>query len=190
VATTALVQQTPAPPHWSLAEYDRAIEAGVFGDRRIELIGGALYEMPPMADPHAGAMRYLNDLFITTLGMGRVLCQTPIILPTDSEPEPDVAVARPGSPPRPHAADVQLVIEISDAGRRRFDRGPKLEAYLVDRIPEIWIVDLVERAVLVYRGQLLVGRYAQGTGAELRADQVPEVGVDLDAVFRAAGLTP
>ena len=186
---TSVPVQTPASPHWSLEEYDRAIAAGVFGERRIELIGGALYEMPPMADPHAGALRYLNDLFVTTLGMGRVLCQTPIILPTDSEPEPDLAVAEAHSPPRPRADQVQLVIEITDEGRRRFDRGPKLEAYLVDEIPEIWIVDLVERAVLVYRGQVLVGRHAQGRGAELRAERVPEVGVDVDAVFRAARLS-
>ena len=81
-----------------------AIDAGVFADRRIELIRGALYEMPPISEAHAAATRYLGDLFITTLGPGRVLSRTQVILPSDGEPAPDLAVTERGAAIKPTAA--------------------------------------------------------------------------------------
>jgi Uma2 family endonuclease len=190
---------TPVPPlsfgseprlaYVSHQEFDGAIAAGVFADRRIELIGGLLYEMPPMGDAHAAATRYLADVFIKTLPAGRVLSQTPIILPHDGQPEPDVAVAKPGATARPGSAEVQLVIEVS-ASTRAFDQGIKLLAYLADGIPEVWIVDLIDQVVLVYRSQALFGRFARDTGVQLSAERVPEVTLDVDALFRAARLQP
>jgi len=53
---------------------------------------------------------------------------------------------------------------------------------------EVWIVDPVEQCALVYRGGLLVARHARGAGAQLVAELVPEVSVDLDEVFRATRL--
>jgi hypothetical protein len=55
--------EEPIPHHWTLGEYHRAIDAGVFGDRRVELLHGEIVEMPPMNDPHIGAVRYLAGLF-------------------------------------------------------------------------------------------------------------------------------
>ena len=177
----------PGPPYWSLDDYHCAIDAGVFGDRRVELIAGALYEMPPMREPHIGALLYLTELFFGTVGRQRARSQMPIILPHDGEPEPDIAVTAPGAALKPRVEQVQLVIEVSYT-TRRFDRGVKLEAYLADGLHELWIIDLVERCALVYRGGVLVARHQEGDHAELVADLVPEVTLDLDAVFRAAGI--
>lgn len=175
----------PEPYRWTLEEYHRAIDAGVFGDRRIELQHGEVVEMPPMNEPRIGAVRYLAALFFDRLGWQRTTSQTPIILASDGEPEPDVAVFELGAPLKPSAAQVQLVIEVSQASRRR-DLGSKLDDYLRDNVHEVWIVDLVELCALVYRGGLLVARHARGAGAQLVAELVPEVRVDLDEVFRAA----
>src|SRR6476620_2999811 len=101
MARTTTPLEAPASPRWSLDEYHRAIDAGVFGNRRIELISGSLYEMPPMGEPHIGALRYLAELFFGALGRGRTLSQMPIILPRDGEPEPDIAVAEAGAPLKP-----------------------------------------------------------------------------------------
>ena len=185
--TTRVSLDSPAPPHWTLEEYHRAIDAGVFGDRRIELLAGQLIEMPPMSDPHIGATKYLARLFSSYLAWERVGIQMPIILPSDGEPEPDIAVAEPGAPLKPPVDQVQLAIEVSHS-TRRFDRGPKLEAYLADGIRELWIVDLVEQCALIYRRGVLVARHAHGTGAHLTAELIPEVSLDLDEVFRAARL--
>src|SRR4051794_25226594 len=75
--------EAPVPHHWTLDEYHRAIDAGVFADRRVELLNGEIVEMPPMNEPHIGAVRYLAGLFFAQLGWQRASSQTPIILPSD-----------------------------------------------------------------------------------------------------------
>ena len=181
--------EEPVPHYWTLDEYHRAIDAGVFGDRRLELLHGEIVEMPPMNEPHIGAVRYLAGLFFAQLGWQRASSQTPITLPSDGEPEPDVAVFELGARLKPDVDQVQLVIEVAQATRRR-DLGSKLEDYLRDGLRELWIIDLVEQCALVYRGGELVARHARGTGARLVAELVPEVSVELDEVFRAARVGP
>ncbi len=181
----SLPTEAPAPHYWTLDEYQRAIDAGVFGDRRVELLHGEIVEMPPMNEPHIGAVRYLAGLFFAQLGWQRISSQTPIILPSDGEPEPDLAVFESGAPLKPPVDQVQLAVEVTQATRRR-DLGSKLEDYLRDGLRELWIIDLVEQCALVYRGGQLVARHARGSGTSLVAELVPEVSVDLDAVFHAA----
>jgi Uma2 family endonuclease len=184
---TAPPAEAPSPHHWTLAEYHLAIDAGVFGDRRVELLHGEVVEMPPMNEPHIGAVRYLAGVYIAQLGWERVATQTPIMLPSDGEPEPDVAISEQGAPLKPAVEQVQLVIEVSQSTRRR-DLGSKLEDYLRDGLRELWIIDLVEQCALIYRDGQLVARCERGAGAQLVAELVPEVRVDLDEVFRAARL--
>ena len=50
--------EEPIPHHWTLDEYHRAIDAGVFGDRRVELLHGEVVDTPPMNEPHIGAGHY------------------------------------------------------------------------------------------------------------------------------------
>jgi Uma2 family endonuclease len=87
--------------------------------------------MPPMNEPHIGAVRNLAGLLFAQLGWQRTCSQTPIILPSDCEPEPAVAVFELGAPFKPHVDQVQLVIEVAQSTRRR-DLGSKLEDYLRD----------------------------------------------------------
>ena len=186
-STTARPTDAPSPHYWTIDEYHRAIDAGVFGDKRVELLHGQVVEMPPMNQACIGAVRYLAELFFARLGWQRTSSQTPIILPSDSEPEPDVAVFEVGAPLKPGVDRVQLVIEVAQSTRRH-DLGSKLEDYLRAGLREVWIVDLVEQCALVYRDGQLVARHIRGAGALLVAELVPEVSVDLDEVFRAARL--
>ena len=82
----------PAPMRWTVDDYHRAIDAGLFDDRRVELVDGEIYEMPPMREPHIGAALYLERTFAPLLATNRLLIDKPIILPQDGEPEPDIAV--------------------------------------------------------------------------------------------------
>ena len=50
----------------------------------------------------------------------------------------------------PTAADVLLLVEVADTSLA-FDRGPKLALYARHGVPEVWVVDLVSRAVEVCR---------------------------------------
>jgi Uma2 family endonuclease len=188
VATvTSRVGEAPTPYYWTLDDYHAAIDAGIFGDQRVELLHGEIVEMPPMGEPHIAAVGYLADVFISRLGWRRALSQTPIVLPSDGEPEPDVAVREHGASPKPRVEQVQLVIEVAQSSRQR-DLGTKLVDYLRDGLRELWIIDLVEQCALIYRGGLLVARHPRGSGARLTAELVPEVTVDLDEVFEAARL--
>ena len=176
----------PAPLRWTVDAYHRAIEAGLFANRQVELIDGELYEMPPMREPHIGAARFLERTFAPLLAADRLLIDKPIILPSDGEPEPDLAVVQPGAPLKPQASDIQLVIEVADS-TRAFDRGPKLAAYLRDGIRELWIVDLEQRELLVFRTGERVATLVPGEGQQIAAVEVPEITVEVDALFAAAG---
>ena len=50
----------------------------------------------------------------------------------------------------PDPEDVLLLIEVSDT-TLAYDRGVKLPLYAAAGIPEVWIVDLERRRVLVHR---------------------------------------
>jgi Uma2 family endonuclease len=171
---------------WTLDDYHRATDAGLFDERRVELVDGEIYEMPPMREPHIGAARYLERTFALLLASDRLLIDKPIILPQDGEPEPDIAVVRAGAPLKPHVDDVLLAIEVSHA-TRRFDRGLKLEAYLRDGLRELWIADIGVHELLVYREGQLTATFRPGQGRRIAGLHVPEITVDIDALFAAAG---
>src|SRR5579864_4953615 len=187
MATTALLhkEEGVARFRWTLDEYHQAIDAGLFDDRRVELIDGELYEMPPLGLPHISTARFLRRAFASLIQADRLLVGEPIILPRNGEPEPDLAVARAGAPLKPRPEDVQLVIEVSHS-TRKFDRGLKLEAYLRDGIREVWIVDLETRELLIYRGGVLSAVLLPDQGQKISATEVPEISVDVDALFASA----
>jgi len=138
---------------WTRAEYDRAIEAGIFHeDEPLELIDGQLIVREPQNTPHATAVELAIDALRAGFGSGwRIRPGLPLALDEFSEPEPDVAVVR-GSPRDPgdtHPSHPALVVEIAESSLR-FDRGPKAAMYARAGVPEYWIVNLVDRAVEIH----------------------------------------
>jgi Uma2 family endonuclease len=130
-------------------EYDRMTEVGLFSGRRIELLEGTLYEMPPMRTPHLIVLVRLQQMLAPFNAERRLLVQIPLRVPDFDEPEPDLAVLRePLGLHKPTAADSLLVIEVSDS-TLRFDRERKLPAYRRGGVPEVWIVNLRERQLEV-----------------------------------------
>src|SRR5262249_13642314 len=72
---------------------------------------------------------------------------------TDSEPEPDVAVAegeqRRYADRHPRARDLHLLCEVADSSLA-LDRTHKLRVYARARIPVYWIVNLQDNVIEVY----------------------------------------
>jgi Uma2 family endonuclease len=140
----------------SAEEYLRMGEACVFApDARLELIAGEIVEMAPIGSPHAGMVNTLNRLFGGLAGdRALVSVQNPLIIGERSVPQPDLALLKPRADnytsSHPTAADVLLVVEVSDA-TLRFDIGTKIPLYARSGIAEAWVVDLRERAVRVFR---------------------------------------
>lgn len=139
---------------WTRLEYDRLIEKGVFGtEDRIELLGGALVVREPQGSPHAMGIRMAEEALRRVFAAGwDVRGQLPVALDDDSEPEPDISVVpgsfrdyRYGHPPR-----AVLIVEVAESSLS-LDRALKGSLYARARVPEYWIVNLVDRALEVHR---------------------------------------
>ncbi|NJL86542.1 MAG: Uma2 family endonuclease [Leptolyngbyaceae cyanobacterium SM1_1_3] len=139
---------------WSVPDYHRLVEAGILGDRRVELLGGDLIEMSLETPIHYSTAkqdaRYLESLLS---GKADVRFNGPITL-VDSEPEPDIAVVRlPDSQyetRHPGLQDIYWLIEIAKTSFAT-DRVVKAAIYAAAGIPEYWIVHLAERQLYVLR---------------------------------------
>lgn len=143
---------------FTVAEFDRMIEQGVFADRpdqRLELIHGEIREMTPPNPPHEDTVDLLNYWSVDNAPRDevRVRIQNSLgIAELDSVPEPDVAWMRARSyrKRRPRPTDVLLLIEVAESSLA-YDRGEKLELYAAARIKEYWIVNLPDLCIEVYR---------------------------------------
>jgi Uma2 family endonuclease len=142
---------------WSIADYHQMIEGGVLIDRHVELLNGAIVEMPPEGVDHAQSSTDARDVFYDKL-RGRALVRDakPITLPDQgSEPEPDLAIVAPQREVyktlhHPYPEEIFLLVEYSSTSLAK-DRELKRQLYAQAGIQEYWIVNLEDREVIIYR---------------------------------------
>ncbi len=155
MASTDLVQKH----RLSVTDYRRMGEAGILReDARVELIEGEIIDMSPIGSTHSGTLKRLIQLFHLAVGQSAVLSiQDPIVLGTHCEPQPDLALLRPradvytSSHPRPE--DVLLLVEVCESSLR-YDREIKLPLYARHGIPEVWLVDVDQQRLSLFRTPL------------------------------------
>ena len=141
---------------FTVDEYYRMGEAGIFHpEARLELIEGEIIEMSPVGDRHIACVNRANALFTARLaGKVMVSVQNPVRLSRYTEPQPDILLARPRDDyyagKRISPGDTLLVVEISDT-TVRYDRNRKMPLYAKSGVPEVWIENLQEDVILVYR---------------------------------------
>ena len=176
----------------SAEEYLRMGEGGVFApDARLELIEGEIIEMAPIGGPHMARVNKLTRLFVERCG-GRAIVsvQNPLVIADRSVPQPDLALLRPREDEYarslPRASDVLLVVEVADT-TLGFDLRTKVPLYARCGVTELWVVDVIEQAVHVFRG---AGAKGYGESAILKAGQsakclaLPEVFVEVGNLFQ------
>ena len=137
-------------------------EAGLLAeDIRVELVNGELVDRAPISSLHAGTVKRLMNLLAFALyGQAIVAAQDPVILDAHSELQPDIAVLKlrndyyTASHPRPE--DLLLLIEVSDS-TVRYDREVKTPLYARAGITEVWLMDLPNRQLEIYRDPSLEG---------------------------------
>lgn len=142
----------------TLGMYDRMIAAGVFDPaeaQRLELIGGELHMMSPIGDRHADAVDWLARWSMLAVDPTAVLVrvQNPLAIPgSESAPQPDIAwvTFRRYADRRPLPEEVSLLIEVADTSLD-FDVTMKAALYAAAGIADYWVIDLVSRAVIVFR---------------------------------------
>jgi Uma2 family endonuclease len=141
---------------FTVGEYSRMADAGIFSeDDRVELIDGAVVDMVPIGAPHAGVIIRLNHLLSRLVGDRAMISpQNPVRLSDYSEPLPDVMLLRPRpdfyTSAHPGAGDVLLLVEIADTSVD-YDRSIKVPLYARHGVLEVWVVDLQQQLVEIYR---------------------------------------
>jgi Uma2 family endonuclease len=146
----------PAKKLFTVEEYYRMAEAGILSPRdRVELIRGEIIEMSPIGRRHAAAVDRATDLFTAFLrGRANVRVQNPVRMDDYNEPQPDISLLHLRSDyyasGHPTPGSTYLVLEVSDASLQ-YDRETKLAVYAISGIPEVWIENLRDDVLLVYR---------------------------------------
>ena len=183
---------------FSIAEYHRLEELGFFApDDRFELIRGEIIIKAAKSTFHSVCNSLLlGELYLILRKRAIVRGQEPIILSADSEPEPDVVIARNRSDnylsSHPEPADILLVIEVSDS-TLKYDRRTKLSLYAESGISDYWIFNLVDIQLEMHSEPY----QKQRGGFDYRVKRVvlsnevvvipgfPDLSLDLSAVFPA-----
>jgi Uma2 family endonuclease len=141
---------------FNVKEYYRMAETGVLPpDARVELLNGEIIDMSPIGPFHGGVTDYLNEFFTAaSRGRWQTRIQNPVRLDDHSEPQPDLMLLKrlPGFYRKRHPIpeDVYLLIEVADTTLPA-DETEKIPAYGRAGIPEVWIVNLSDLVVEVYR---------------------------------------
>jgi Uma2 family endonuclease len=130
------------------------IELGIFQPgEAIELIAGELMVAEPQGAAHYTAIQKTARALMAAFGAGwTVRPQGPIGLDDESEPEPDVAVV-PGSVDdyrSVHPSRPALTVEVAESSLP-VDRDQKGSLYARAGLPDYWVLNLVNRALEVYR---------------------------------------
>ena len=150
---------------------------GIIGeDERIELLGGLIYKMT-IKPPHAFCTSTLTqNLVLAFANRARVSSQNPLRLSNDMNdtelPQPDIMLIENKlylDHPRPE--NIYLVVEVSDSTLRK-DKMLKLPLYARAEVPEVWLVNLIQRRLEVYT-EPKDGEYARRVNEDLTATLAP-----------------
>ncbi len=164
---------------FTVQEYHKMVEAGILtADDRVELIKGEIVKMSPVGRRHSSHVKRLNELFVLRLTPNvTVGVQDPVELDDSSEPEPDLALLRRRADfyeaGHPQPQDIFLLVEVADT-TVEFDRTVKIPLYAESGILEVWLVDVNNQCVEVYRqpspnGYEEVRRYQRGESLAMLA---------------------
>lgn len=151
---------------WTVDEYHQLVDRGMFDDKHVELIDGAILERSVPNSPHVVGMCLGLEALRSAFGHGfLVRPQSPLTLGSASEPEPDLAVVQGGIRDyiTGHPTTALLVVEVSDSSLA-YDRKEKASLYAQASIADYWIVNVVNGQLEVYRGPAPDASQAFGFG--------------------------
>ena len=140
---------------FTLDEYHKLGELGfLHEDDHIQLIRGELIQMASKGRLHETCLRNLLRELPKLVGDRAILqSQAPIIVPPNSEPEPDFAILQSREDyylsAHPSGEDVLLVMEVSDSSID-YDRDVKQSLYAEARVSDYWIFNLFDYQLEIY----------------------------------------
>ena len=162
------VGSAPTIFRFTVDDFHRMADADIFDpEARVELLDGEVVELTPIGTRHSGCVNRLNAFFTAGLGARVVVAvQNPMQIGDFSQPQPDLVVlrARPDfySEHHPLPPDVLLAVEVADTSLR-YDLLRKAPLYVAGGIQEVWVADLADRIVHVFREGMYAERRAGDT---------------------------
>lgn len=173
---------------WTLEQWHQLVETGVLAGQNVEFIEGEIIHMSPEGIPHSFSNQsignYLKELLKET---AIILERYPITL-DNSEPQPDITIVRyPRDIYRNHhplPEDIYLLIEISNS-TLKFDLSTKAALYARNQIKEYWIVDLVNKKLIVHTHPIgnsysSINKYSSGT---ISCSSFPDIDIALNKLL-------
>ena len=137
-------------------QFQQMGEAQIFQPSdRLELIEGEVITMSPIGFRHAFVINYLGNWLPRQLGERAIVSiQNSLRLDPHSEPQPDLVLLKPREDfyghQLPQAQDVLLLIEVADSSLS-YDREIKMPLYAKHSIDEVWLINLNQAQLEVYR---------------------------------------
>ena len=160
VMSETLVQRMTAEELIGLAE-----SGAISCDARIELLEGLIVDMLPIGPFHGDILGWFTDEF-GRLNQGRwsMRVQDALHLDKDSLPQPDLMLLQRQRyrPKHPGPNNVFLLIEVADSSLK-FDKTAKVPLYARAGIREVWVVNVPDTLVEVYRDPTPTGYRTQRT---------------------------
>lgn len=158
-----LPNMTVALTHrFTVDDYHRMAETGILKPgAKVELIDGEIVDMLPIGPFHSGSVYLLSQWFSDrACARWLVATQGPLQLGESDMPEPDLMLLRPSQDHyrsrHPVAEDVLLVIEVADSSLT-FDQNVKLPLYAKAGIAEVWILNVPQKQLEIYRQPQFLG---------------------------------
>jgi len=167
-------------------------EAGVLRpDARVELLDGRIIDMSPIGPFHGEVTTHLTEIFAAaSKGRWRTRVQNSVRLDEHSEPQPDLVLAKPIAETyrkrHPQPEEVFLLVEVADSSLET-DQADKLPAYGRAGIPEVWIVNLKEETIEVYREPNFTGYGTKAVlhpGAQAAPQAFPDALVNVTELLK------
>jgi Uma2 family endonuclease len=140
---------------FTIAEYHRLIELGFFAeDNRFELIRGIVTHRVAKTSKHSACRtKLMRELFKLIAEQAILGFQSPVNLPPESEPEPDLVIIKNRADDyldaHPISEDILLLIEIADSSLK-YNQEEKLPLYAEADISDYWIFNLVDNYLESY----------------------------------------
>jgi Uma2 family endonuclease len=175
----------------TIDDYHQMIETGIIHEgEHTELISGQIFNMAAKGTRHTVANTELMGELLLLLGRrAKIRCQDPITLPNNSEPEPDIVIAKLRSDnyvnSHPAPTDIILVVEVADS-TLNFDKNTKAPLYAIAGIKEYWIVNLIDDRLEIYsqpEGAIYTNTQIVLPPRLVNIPQFPEITLDLTTIF-------
>lgn len=173
---------------WSIDEWHELVDSGVLAGKPVELLEGNIVEMSPEGIEHSYTNHYVVKYLRKLLAQKAEVIQAQPITLDNSEPEPDVTIARlPAEIYKQHhpfPEDIYWLIEVSNKTLRK-DTEQKIITYARNRISEYWVIDLVNKKLIVHtqphnNSYLQIVEYQSGT---VKPQAFPDINISLDQLL-------